>query len=427
MPLPRFVLICLVAATPLQVRSLSAGDWPQILGPNRDGMATSEKIADSWPDGGPKTVWQHEVGSGFAGVAVVGDTAVVFHRVGDIERVEALDARSGKQKWEADHPAKFVPSYTSDSGPRAVPIIHKGRVFVYGALGVLRCIDLKSGKTVWVRDAFGDYSSKRPHKGEPPEGYFGIGTTPIIESGMIIVNVGGDTNGAGIVAFSLDTGKTVWKSTSERASYSSPTAATIDGTRHLIFATRFNVVSIDPTNGRERFRFPFGHTGPNVTAANPVVMGDKLFITASYNFGAVFAEIGKNGVEELWRDDNLLSSQYTTSIAHEGVLYGIDGRQDEGAATLKCFDPTAKKDLWTKGEFGYATLIAADGKLIALKTDGEIVLAKLTQKGYQELARNKLFTTTARALPALASGFLFVRDTKLLKCVDLKTASNSSR
>ena len=400
--------------------SVAAGDWPQILGPQRNGIAVGETITDSFPEGGPRTVWQREVGSGFAGVAVSAGKAVLFHRLGNAEVVEALDAQTGQRLWSARYRASYIPSYTSDNGPRAVPLIHKGRVFVYGAKGGLRSLDLKSGKKLWERDTFGDYNSGRPFRGEPPEGYFGIGTSPIVEAGKLIVNVGGDASGAGIVAFDLDSGKTIWKSTGERASYSSPIAATVEGTRHLLFATRLNVVSIDPSTGKVRFRIPFGHPGANVTAASPLVLDGHLFVTASYGIGAMYAKIGKRAADVLWTSDEILSSQYTTPIAHGRYLYGIHGRQDVGIAALRCIDPAAKRVVWSQEGFGYATLLKANGKLVILKTDGELILVRPDPSGYRELARAAVLETTTRALPALSNGLLYVRDTSTLKCLDLR-------
>ena len=183
------------------------------------------------------------------------------------------------------------------------------------------------------------------------------------------MNVGG-VAGAVIVAFNAKTGETIWKATDERASYSSPVAATIGGQRHIIFAARLNVLSVDPSNGRVLFSFPFGRTGPAVTAANPVVIGDRVFITASYNFGAVLAKLGTTGAMEQWSNDELLSSQYTTSIQLGNVLFGVHGRQDAGAAELRCVEPLTKRVLWQERDFGYATLIMADKKLLIMKTDG---------------------------------------------------------
>lgn len=397
-----------------------AGDWPQILGPDRNGIARDETLADRWPDDGPRTQWQRPVGDGFAGAAIAGDVAIVWHRQGDHHVVESLAVDTGQPNWRQNLPAKYVPSYTRDAGPRVVPLIHNGHIYLFCPRGDLYCLSLATGQTVWHRDTWEDYSSKRPKRGDPPEGYFGFGTSPIIDGDRLLLNAGGDSKKAGIVAFDAGSGETLWTATEERASYSSPVAATIGGTRQIVFATRLSVLAVDPASGRVLFQFPFGRYGPAVTGANPVVIGDRVFITASYGFGATLAQIGQSGAVRLWESDDVLSSQYTTPVLDSSVLYGIHGRQDAGAAALRCVDPVGRKVLWKVDGFGYASLILADGKLIILKTDGELVLARADRRKFQELSRTRIFTDTTRALPALSNGRLLVRDTSTLKCIDLK-------
>ena len=400
----------------------SAGDWPQILGPDRNGIAQKESIAAAWPGGVPKFVWEHEVGQGFAGVSVSNGIAVVFHRVGNEEIAEGLNAATGKKLWRAASPTEYQPSFNPDAGPRAAPVIHDGLVYLYGARGGLSCVQLADGKKVWQRDTYADFSSKRSSRGEPAEGYFGFASSPIVEGDKLLLNVGGSSKNAGIVAFDRKTGKTLWTATDERASYSSPVAATIDGQRHVVFATRLKVVSVDPANGRVLFEFPFGEPGPSATGASPVVLGNSVFITGSYRFGAVLARAGRSGAIEVWRSDEILSSQYTTSVDYKKMLFGVHGRQDAAAAELRCVNPITRQVAWKKSGFGYATMILAGDKLLIMKTDGELVLAAADTKQYRELSRANLFDdrVTTRALPSLSNGLFYVRDAKTLKCFDLK-------
>jgi hypothetical protein len=160
--------------------------------------------------------------------------------------------------------------------------------------------------------------------------------------------------------------------------------------------------------------------GPTVNGANPTVVGDRLFMTASYGVGAVFAKIGNASLDKLWESNDLISSQYATCIADGGVLFGIHGRDDQGRASLRCIDPEKQKVLWEKEDFGYATLLFADGKLLAQKTDGTLVLLKASPSHYAELALAQIFNTKTFALPALASGRLYARDDHTLKCLDLR-------
>jgi outer membrane protein assembly factor BamB len=196
-------------------------------------------------------------------------------------------------------------------------------------------------------------------------------------------------------------------------------AATIDGVRHVVFVTRLSVVSVDPATGAERFRFRFGSRGPTVNAANPLILGDHIFVSASYGVGAQWATIERNRAVQVWASDNVMSSQYTTSVEHDGLLYGIDGRQDVGVARLRCFDPRTGKVHWTEEGFGTGNLILADGKLVILKTDGGLLLVDPNPKAYRALAKAELFDGTAQALAALSNGRLYARDTTTLKCVEI--------
>jgi outer membrane protein assembly factor BamB len=393
-----------------------AGDWPQILGPDRNAVAAvDERLAKSWPATGPRVVWERPVGRGFAGVAVARRVVFLFDRPGDVESLTALDCLTGEPKWTQTYPTDFSPQYGSDDGPLCVPIVDGDRVVTFGAQGVLACRSVETGEALWTHQTHREFGAR--------EGYFGAGSSPLVVDGKVIVNVGGREKGAGVVAFDFATGALVWQAVKDEASYSSPVVATIDGSPGVIALTRYKCVSLSPSTGEVIFEFPYGLRGPTVTAANPVVLGDHLFLSASYGIGAVYSQLGgANGIQRDWSNDDVMSSQYTTCIEHEGKLIGIDGRQDIPPAELRCFDPRTQKVLWSVPNFGYASLIKADGKMIIAKTDGEIVLAELSTDAWRPLAKARVFTSTMRALPALSGGRLYVRDTRTLKCLDLSPA-----
>lgn len=381
-----------------------AGDWPQILGPDRSGKAAAdEKLAESWPAGGPRRVWSHQLGSGYAGPVVVGwalaeQRVIVFHRQGDREIVEALDARTGQPQWSAQFEATYAGGYHADTGPRCAPLVADGKVYVYGAAGDLRCVSLAKGEQLWERSLLADYAG--------PAGYFGAGSTPILVGGRLIVNVGG--RGAGLVALDPATGKTAWKATDEDASYSSPAAVEIGGKEQALFITRYNCVLADPASGAADVLFPFGKRGPTVNAAMPLVFGGKLFVSASYGIGARVASL--NAADKpLWSGDDTLSSQYATPVEHQGILYGTHGREDIGVAELRSVEAATGNVRWSQADYGVANLILADGKLLIVGAQGRLALARATPDKYQELATHQLAADVSRALPALAAGRLYVR------------------
>jgi outer membrane protein assembly factor BamB len=212
----------------------------------------------------------------------------------------------------------------------------------------------------------------------------------------------------------------VWQTTDEQASYSSPTLATVGGRRQAIFVTRLNVVGIDPESGQVLWQFPFGARGPTVNAATPLVLGDHVFVSASYGVGAALARIGPMAVEPVWANDKAMSSQYSTCVVHDGVLYGIHGREDVGSASLRAVDPRTGDVLWSEDRFGTGAVILADDKLVIVKTTGEVVLASPSPKGFQPLSAAKVLGAPTRALPALSDGRLYIRDAGKLACFDLR-------
>ena len=147
------------------------------------------------------------------------------------------------------------------------------------------------------------------------------------------------------------------------------------------------------------------------------MLGNHLFVSASYGVGAVWAEFGATSAKTVWASDDVMSSQYTTCAQKDGYLYGIDGRQDVGVARLRCFDPRTGKVAWTQEDFGTGNLILAGDKLLALKTNGELVLVDPSPEHFKPLATAQILSTTTQALPALSAGRLFARDTKTLKCL----------
>jgi hypothetical protein len=292
-----------------------------------------------------------------------------------------------------------------------VPLVHEDRVYLYGAAGDLHCV-ATDGKKLWSRALFRELDAQ--------EGYFGAGSSPLVAGDKLLVNVGA-RSGAGIVAISLDSGKNVWQSTNEQASYSSPMLAEIAGRKQAVFVTRYTALGLDPESGKVFWNLPFGMRGPTVNAANPVVLGDRVFLTASYGVGAVLAQItGDPQPKVEWQSERILSSQYTTPIPVGKHLYGVDGRDDVGVAGLRCIDPAAGKVTWRKEGFGKASLLAADGKLLAMKTSGELALVDATPEGYLELAAAQVLDERTYALPALSGGFFYVRDARTLKCLDLR-------
>ena len=200
-------------------------------------------------------------------------------------------------------------------------------------------------------------------------------------------------------------------------------AATVDGTRHVLVVARLTAASLDPATGKVRFQFPFGMRGPTVNGASPVVLGNRLFLTSSYGIGATFKEINAASAVPIWEDADLMASQYSTSLAHDGLLFGFHGRQDSlsGSASFRCLEPGRRKLLWEQRGLDYGTAVKVGDDLLLLTCSGELIHIKASPEGWKEIQKSKILNATPSGyrLPAVAGGRLFVRDDSTLKCLSL--------
>ena len=384
-------------------------DWPQILGPNRNGIYTGPEIVASFPRSGPPPLWKRDVGAGFAGPSVAGDRLILFHRVNNRETVEAMDANTGKTIWTFDYATSYRDDFGFDEGPRAVPVIAGGRVFTHGADGMLHGIDFTSGKMLWSVDTRKVF--------EAPKGYFGVASSPVVDGARVLVNVGG-TKG-GVVAFDAASGKTLWTATSDEPSYSAPIVADIGGQHTGVFFTRTGLVAVDPATGKVLYQYRWrARQAASVNAATPIVTGDRIFLSASYGTGAVLLQAANNAVKPIWSGDESMSNHYSTSVLKDGYLYGFDGRQEFGQ-TLRSVELATGKVMWNVDGFGAGTLLIAGDTLVIMRESGELALAPASPKAFRFNARAQLLKGVVRAYPALANGHYYVRNEHQLAAFDL--------
>ena len=387
----------------------AAQDWPQFLGPGRDGRYTGPPLAESWPGGGPTQLWSRPVGAGFAGPAVAGGRVILFHRLGAREVVEALDAGTGDTVWRYDYATSYRDDFGFDEGPRSVPVVHDGRVYTFGAQGQLHAVDLETGAGVWQVDTHARYGVRK--------GFFGAAGSPLVEDGRVIANVGGRRGG--IVAFDAATGDELWTATTHEASYSSPAAGTFGGRRLALVFTRTGLVGLDPASGEVRFENRWrSRLGASVNAATPLVVGDRVFISASYGTGAALLRVDGGTLAEEWSGDDSMTNHYATAVIHDGVLYGYHGRQ-EYSPSLRAVDLRSGAVRWSEDRFGAGTVTLAGDLLVVLRESGELMLAEATPEALRPLARARILPGVVRAYPALADGRLYARNTDTLVAVDL--------
>lgn len=403
-----------IAALSMASMTAAAADWPQFLGPDRDGISLETNFAPSWPAEGPPVRWKKDVGQGFSGPVVARGKLILFHRKKDEEILDCLDAKTGADIWHFSHPTHYQDDFGFDEGPRSTPAIADGRVYAMGAEGFAQCVDFQTGRELWHFDC--------KEKLDCPKGFFGMDCSPLVEGGLVILNVGG-RGGAGIIALDKNTGQLRWKHGDAEAGYSSPIAATVEGKRIGFIFTRAGLTALNLETGAGYFDFPWrSREEASVNAATPVVSGNSVFLTACYGTGAVLLRVSDGTPKTVWSGDDSLSCHYATPVLSSGYLYGIHGRTDPGMAarpSLRCVELVTGKVCWSQDDFGAATVTLAGGRLFILTESGELVMAPVNPKEFRPTARAQVFPSGMRAFPALADGCLYARAKNKIFCVDL--------
>ncbi len=400
-PFYRFlaVLIGLAAAA-----TVSASDWPQVLGPGRDGVYRGS-LATTWPAAGPRQIWSREVGSGFAGPAVSNGKVLIYHRRGDHNLVEALAAETGKPLWSFEHPTSYKDQLGFDDGPRATPTIADGQVFTWSSMGKLHALDFETGEMLWTVDAHQRYGAD--------QGTFGAASAPLYDDGRLIVAVGG-REGAGIIAFDAESGAVLWQTSDDAASYAAPIRTELRGRKRLLVWTSKQLYDLDPSTGSAAASFAWR---ARTNAVTPLVVGDRIFLSANYGKGAVVLDASQGDLTPVWSSNDVLSNHYAISVHRQGHLYGFHGMalsRTSAGVSLRCVDLDSGQVVWEWEETGAGAVILAEDQLLVLRDDGELVLAPASPQRFQPTARAAILEAPVRALPALAHGRLYARDPKRL-------------
>jgi outer membrane protein assembly factor BamB len=447
---PRHRLTCLaftLVTLVLGLASARADDWPQWLGPQRDGVWREKGILRQFPEGGPRIRWRTSIQGGYAGPAIANGKVYVTDRVLDPgesdpdnpfrrsnsrgkERVLCLDEATGKILWTHDYPCTYRISY--GYGPRTTPVVHEGKVYTLGAMGNLVCLDGQSGNPVWTRDFMKDYGARTQQ--------WGFAAHPLIDGNKLICLVGGE--GSVAVAFNKDTGKEIWRAlTSEVGQgYCPPMIYEAGGKRQLIIWHPQAVASLDPETGKTYWTVPF-RARANLSIPTPRLDDNHLFVTSFYN-GSLMLELSQDrpAARELWRSHSRserpefttkLHSIMCTPYMKDGYIYGVCSY-----GQLRCLEVKTGKRVWStlkatcpEGEpvrWANAFLIPHEDRFFLFNEKGDLIIARLTPKGYEEIDRAHILEPTAWAgrkvvwsHPAFANRCMYARNDKEIVCVDL--------
>jgi outer membrane protein assembly factor BamB len=440
----------------------AADDWPQWLGPKRDGVWRETGLVDKFPAGGPKVLWKEPVGVGYAGPAVAGGKVFVADYVAGAgtklpdggftpgrfkgkERVTCRDAATGKQLWLTEYPVEYALSYPA--GPRCTPTVDGDLVYALGAMGDLKALAAADGKEVWSKNFIADYGSGLP--------VWGFAAHPLVDGDKLICLVGG-SNDRLVVAFDKKTGKELWASQSCPGDfgYSPPMIYEFGGVRQLVIWHSKAVVGLNPETGKRLWRVDFDARYALTAPTARKVGADKLFVTSFYN-GAMLLKVAADNAEVVWKSKAKgEKANQTTDLSSIMCTPWVDGDHIYGVCSygqLRCIEANTGTRVWetmqaTRGKltppkvasdpepadrerWSNAFVVPQGDRYFLFNEQGDLIIAKLSPKGYEELDRAHVIDPTNTMAggnrlvvwmhPAFANKCAFVRNDKELICVSL--------
>ncbi len=441
----------LAAAAGLVVLASSAraDDWPQWDGPKRDGVWREKGILTKFPEKGPRVLWRSPVSTGFSGPSVVGDRVFVTDRqrakdadgnpvppkggfAPGNERVLCLNAADGKVVWEHKYDCAYG-RIGFPTGPRTTPLVESGKVYTFGTMGDLVCLDAAKGEVVWSKNVGKEYGAKTP--------VWGWSSSPLIDGDRLICLVGG--KGSAVVAFDKKTGKEVWKALdAEEIGYSPPILVEAGGKRQLIAWLGESVNGLDPDKGEVYWTVKFASgippQQPALSIPPPRASGDRL-VFSNFVSGTLMLKLDKDrpAAQELWRGKSQnpekpdgLHTLMTPPVFKGGHVYGVCINGE-----LRCLNADTGERVWEtfqatdgqKSEYATLFMIENGDRHFVFTDKGDLLIAKLSPKGYEELGRAHLIDTSQNArgrevvwaAPAFANRCVFVRNDKEIVCVSL--------
>jgi outer membrane protein assembly factor BamB len=381
---------------------VQAADWPRWRGPAGNGIADESSWNAKALTQGVQPLWRAAVGAGYAAVSVQNGIAFTAGNTGDQDAVQALDAKTGKEMWRYAYPCKGG----SYPGPRATPLIHDGRVYMLSREGAALCLDAAKGSLLWRQDIAKDTGTQNIG--------WGFSSSPVIEGDLVLLNAGESGT-----ALDRRTGKIVWSSKG-KGGYSTPVVYQSGEARCVALFSQKVLCAVRAADGKELWRFPW-KTAYDVNAADPIVTGDRVFISSGYNTGCALLRVADNKPTPVWQN-KAMRNHFSSCVLINGSLYGIDG--NTGRGKLSCVDLETGAERWSR-DTGFGALVAADGKLIVLNEAGALAVLSAKPEACEELSRAEKAVPAEKdekcwTMPVLCGGLLYCRTSKgNLFCFDL--------
>lgn len=383
-----------VPATNVAPAGRLTAEFPQFLGPTRDGVIPGVRLATNWAAQPPAELWRQPVGEGWGGFAVAEGRTFTLEQDGPQEVLTARDALAGALLWRHGQDARYD-NPVGGIGPRTAPAVVGNRVFAVGATGWLRCLDAATGRPVWQRDTRRDAGASVPD--------WGVSGSPLAWRDLVIVAPGG-TNGS-VIAYRITDGEPAWRGGTAMAGYSSPRVGLVSGTEKLLVFDHLGVSAYSPTNGTALWKYgwPVGH--PHVTDPMPAG-GDRVLVSSGYGTGSELLRVGlTNGAwaaERVWKSIRL-KSKFANLILDGGFVYGLDDGR------LTCLELATGERRWQGDRYGHGQLLRVEDVLLITAESGEVALVAPDPAAFRELTRFRALSGKTWNPPALAGDLLIVR------------------
>jgi outer membrane protein assembly factor BamB len=371
----------------------NAAEWPGFRGANRDGVVRGVRIATDWSKSPPVELWRRPVGPGWSSFAVHGDLFYTQEQRGDDEDVTCYNVTTGKPLWRHRDAARFFES-NGGAGPRATPTFSNGRVYTFGATGILNALDARDGSVVWSRNAASDTQTKVPG--------WGFASSPLIVGDIVVVATAGT-----LAAYDLATGAPRWFGPKGGGGYSSPHRVTIDGVTQIVLMCAPGAMSVAPADGKLLWQHPLP---PDARIVQPSqIAGGDLLVSdgEGSDMHRIAVKQGASGwtVAERWTSDGL-KPYFSDFVVHKGHAYGFD------ADTLACIDVENGARKWEGGSYGSGQLVLLPDQdvLLVVSEQGSMALVSATPDRFTELARFPAIKGKTWNHPALVGDMLLVRN-----------------
>jgi outer membrane protein assembly factor BamB len=399
-----------LAPSAVSSASTPAPDFPQFLGPARDGILTGVRLGRDWSARPPRQVWRKSVGEAWSGFAVAGGVTVTQEQHGPQEWVVAYDLATGAVLWSHADNARFD-TVVAGVGPRATPTIAEGRVFTMGATGILNALDLATGRRLWSQQVVESNGASLPE--------WGKSTSPLSVGKRVVVSAGGPA-GRSLVAYRAETGELAWAAGNDRSGYGSPQVLTLLGRPQIVIFNQGSIAGHDPETGMMLWEHGWPAQQPNVAPA-VALADDRILFSSGYGIGSKAFHLaalpdGRYQADLVWESPRL-KSKFANMVLHREFVYGLD----DGVMT--CIDPTSGERRWKGGRYGHGQLLLAGDLLLVQTEEGEVVLLDPSPEASREVARFTALSGKTWNPPALAGSRLVVRNDREAAVYELPSAN----